>query len=160
MDTLASAPQTQTTTKAGLAAGTTTTYTIANQIQYSIRGKAYAKAAVTNAASPTLDADTGNAFLPVAANQGSIFVFCLDLNGNVSVVQGDIQTLDVTGLFINLPQMPSIQSNLVPFAYLIFKGGVALAAPWVFGTSNLSGVTGATYSFTDVQSLPDRLQLA
>lgn len=160
MDYLQSVPVTQTTTKAGLAAGTTTTWTIANAVQYSIRGKAFAKSAVSNQASPTTDATTGAAFSPISANQGAVLVFSFDASGNVKVSQSVIQALDVGGNFIVSPQFPAIPDTVCPFGYLVFKGGATLSGTWTFGTNNLSSVTGATYTFVDVQSLPDRPQVS
>lgn len=160
MDFLAQAPATQTTSKAGLAAGTTTTFTTANTTQYAIKGKAYAKAGVTNSATPTTDATTGAAFAPVTANNGSVFVFSWDASGNVKVSQGQVQALDSAGNFIVAPQFPAIPDTLCPFGYLVFKGGSTLASAWTFGSSNLSSVTGATYTFVDIQSLPDRPQVS
>lgn len=155
-DTLTQVPLTLTTSYAGLAAGTTTTYTTANAVNYAIGGVAYTKAAATNAATPTTDATTGAAFLPVSANQGSVFVFGYDAAGNLKVSQGQVQALDVQGNFLLSPQFPTIPDGVCPFGYLVFKGGSTLASAWVFGTGNLSGVSGATYSFKNLMTLPAR----
>jgi hypothetical protein len=156
MDNLANTPLSLTTTKAGLVAGTTTTYTTANITQYAIRGLAYSKAAVTNGATPTTDATTGAAFVPVSANSGSVYVFAFDAAGALKVSQGGVTPLDVQGNFIRAPQFPSVPNTATAFGYLVLKGGSTLASPWTFGSSNLSGVTGATYTFTDVMTLPAR----
>lgn len=150
------------TTKAGLTAGTTTTYTTANTVQYSIGGKSYSKTAVTNGATPTTDATSGAAFAlrPVAANFGSVYVFGFDASGNVKVSQGDIKALDVSGAFIDAPQFPIAPDNVAPFGYLIVKAG-STASSWTFGTSNLAGPpTGVTLTFVDVLTLPARPQIA
>jgi len=156
MDTLQSTPLTLTLSYAGLSAGTTTTYTTANAVNYAIAGVAYTKAAQTNAATPTADATTGAAFLPVSANQGSVYVFGYDASGNLKVSQGQVQALDVQGNFINSPQFPAIPDGVAVFGYLVFKGASNLASAWTFGSSNLSGVTGATYSFKSLATLPAR----
>ena len=79
MDQLLQAPLTMTVVKAGLTAGTTTTYsTTANPVLYCIRGKAYTKATVTNGATPTTDANSGLAFKAQAIGTGSVYVFGYD----------------------------------------------------------------------------------
>jgi hypothetical protein len=160
MDYLSQVPVTMATTKAGLTNGTTTTYTTANTVQYSIKGKAYSKTAVTNGATPTTDATTGAAFNAISANQGCAFVFGFDSSGAIKVSQGGIQALDTSGNFIISPQFPAIPDTICPFGYLVFKGGSTLSGTWTFGSSNLSGVTGATYTFVDIQTLPDRPQVS
>ncbi len=158
-DYLASVPVTMTTNKAGLVAGTTTTYSItANPLLYVIKGKFYSKATVTNGATPTTDANTGTAFTGITANQGCAFVFGYDSSGAVKVAQGPVQALDVSGNFIVAPQFPAIPDTACPFGYLLFKGGSTLSGTWTFGSSNLSSVTGATYVFQDLATLPDRPQ--
>lgn len=156
MDTLQQTPLTMCLSYAGIAAGTTTTYTTANAVNYAIGGVAYTKVAVTAAATPTTDATTGAAFVPVAANFGSVYVFGYDASGNIKVSQGQVQALDVTGAFLTAPQFPAIPDGVVPFGYLVFKGGSTLASAWTFGSSNLSAVTGATYSFKNLSTLAYR----
>jgi hypothetical protein len=166
MDNLQTYPVTQCMKKAGLAAGTTTTYSItANPLEYAIRSKLYTKATVTNGATPTVDIADGLAFTPLAfpgsatvGGQGSVFVFGYDAGGTVRVAQGDVVTLDVLGNFVNLPQFPVLPDTVCPFGYLLVRLGPTAVANWVFGTNNLSGVTGVTYAFQDVTTLPDRPQ--
>jgi hypothetical protein len=150
------APTTMCHSYAGLTAGTTTTYTTANAIDYSIAGLIYNKAAQTNAATPTTDATTGAAFVGVTANQGCVFVFAYDASGNLKVTQGAVTALDTSGNFIAAPQFPSPADGTCPFGYLVFKGGSTLSGTWTFGSSNLSSVTGATYSFKNLSTLPGR----
>lgn len=144
--------------KATLAAGTTTTYSTTGTTVYSIQGKAYSKAAVTNGATPTTDVNTGNAFVPVKPNEGSVFVFCYDASGTVRVAQGGVKGLDAGGGFVEAPDFPAIPETVCPFAYLIIQAG-ASASNWTFGTSNQSGATGVTYTRQDVITLPARPQL-
>lgn len=160
MDALASIPVTQTTTKAGLSAGTTTTYSTANTVQYSIKGKAYSKTAVTNGATPTTDAATGVAFPSFTANNGTIVVLGFDSSGAIKAAQGTTQALDVSGAFIVAPQFPAIPDTMCPFGYIVLKGGATLASAFTFGSSNLSSVTGMTYTFVDVMTLTDRPQVS
>ena len=146
------------TGKAGLAAGTTTTSTIANQTDYCIDGKAFRKATASNAATPTADAVTGAAFPAISANQGTVVVYGLDASGAIKCAQGTIEPLDVQGNFTKQPNFPTTISTVCPIGYLVLKGGATLVGTFTFGTNNLSGVTGMTYSFTDVLVLPSRPQ--
>lgn len=147
-------------TKAGLAAGTTTTSTITNATTYCIDGKAYTKAAASNAATPTTDATTAAAFVGFTANNGTVVVYGLDASGNIKCSQGPIQALDVAGNFVLAPQFPAIPAAMCPIGYLVLKGGATLSGTFTFGSSNLSGVTGMTYTFVDCLVLPSRPQVA
>lgn len=147
------------TTKAGFAAGTTTTTTTANTTIYSLAGKAYSAAGASNAATPTTDALTGAAFTGIAVNKGGVFAFCRDSAGAIKVVQGDIKSLDVSGNFVDAPQLPTIPDTLAAYAYLVIKCG-STASTWTMGSSNMSGATGVTYAFVDVLTLPSRPQVA
>lgn len=163
MDQLTQTPLTMATTVAGLAAGTTTTFTTANTTLYSIRGKAYSKAAVTDSATPTTDATTGAAFVAQAIGTGCVYVFGWDSSGAVKVSQGSQVTLDPTGAFLTLPQFPAIPDTVCPFGYLLVRLAPSTAttpavATWTFGTNNQSSVTGVTYARRDVFTLPDRPQ--
>lgn len=160
MDALAFPPLTLALGKAGASAGTTTTLTTANALNYAIGSKAYNKGAMTNQATPTTDATTGAAFPSISANQGTVVVLGLDAGGNLKAMQGQIQALDTAGAFIVAPQFPAVPDTVCPFAYLVLKGGATLASPFTFGSSNLSGVTGMSYLFQDVIQLPARPQVA
>lgn len=149
--------------KAGLVAGTTTTYTITNTFTFANMGKLYSKSSATNAATPTTDFSTGNAFLPLVAGAACLFVFCVDVSGNVRVIQSlpfnlrqglYPQTGDITGGYAAL-QFPPIPDSLTPFGYMSAEAISTLASPWVFGVGNLAaGTTGLTLAFTDVMALP------
>lgn len=160
MDQLSQVPLTMCTMKAALAAGTTTTYSTTGTTLFCIKGKAYSKAAVTNGATPTTDFTTGVAFVPFQANEGTVVVFGYDKDGTVRCSQGSVEALDASGNFINAPQLPAIKDTVCPFGYLVLKGGSTLSGDFTFGTSNLSSVTGMTYTFVDVMTLPDRPQVA
>lgn len=154
------------TTKAGATAGTTTTYTTANAVQYSIGGKAYSKSAVTNGATPTTDVNTGSAFTAVGASKGCVFVLGFNASGAIKVAQGDIKDLDPTATdganatFLEAPDFPTIKADFAPFAYLITKVGSGGTA-WTFGSSNLAGPpSNVLHSFVDVTTLPTRPQIS
>lgn len=154
--------------KATAAAGTTTTFSTTGATLYCIRGKAYSTAAGANAASPTLDAVTGAAFLPISANKGGVFVLCYTgastAAAAIAVVQGSIEDLDgatagASASFISgLPEFPGLPDTMTPFAYVVVKVG-ASGASWTYGASNLAGPPANTaITFTDVMVLPDRPQ--
>lgn len=160
MDQLSQIALTMCLSKAALAAGTTTTISTTGTKTYTIQGKAHTKTAITNGATPTTDAATGAAFPAISANQGTVVVIGLDASGAIKACQGTTQALDVGGLFIQAPLMPNVPDTMCPIGYIILKGGATLSGTWTFGTNNLSGVTGMTYTFVDVTMLPMRPQIA
>lgn len=160
MDTLSQTPFTATFSKAGLAAGTTSTLTTGGTIVYANRGKMYSKAALTNAASPTVDSNTNLPFATLLANQGVTIVVGFDTGGVVRAVQGTVVALDVSGNFISAPPYPAIPDPITPIGYIVLKAGSTLVGTWQFGANNLSGVTGMTYLFQDLCNQPDRPQIA
>lgn len=159
MDALSQIPLTMCTMKAAIAAGTTTTLSTTGTTLYCIKGKAYSKAALTNQATPTTDAATGSAFVAVGANYGCVFVVGFDSSGNLKVSQGPLQALDVNGSFILAPQFGPVPDTVCPIGYIVIKVG-STGSNWTFGSSNLSGATGLTYTFVDVMTLPDRPQVS
>jgi len=160
MDQLSQIAITMCLSKVTLAAGTTTTISNTGTTTFTIQGKAYTKTAITNGATPTTDAATGAAFPAISANQGTVIVIGLDATGAIKAAQGTTQGLDVSGAFIQAPLMPNVPDTMCPIGYIIFKGGSTLSGTWTFGTSNLSSVTGATYTFVDVCMLPFRPQIS
>lgn len=156
MDQLTEVALTLCLSKVTLAAGTTSTISTTGTTTYAIKGKAYSKAAITNGATPTTDAATGNAFPGILANQGTIVVIGLDASGNIKACQGGIQALDVAGNFIQYPQTPPIPDTMCPIGYITILAGATAVGTWTFGTSNLSSVTGLTYNFQDIITMPFR----
>lgn len=155
-DNLAMLSLTLCVSKATTAAGTTTTYSTTGTTTYLINGKIYTTGAKANVATPTTDITKGLAFAPLSANQGSLFVFSFNAAGTLGVSQGSVESLDVSGNFINAPQVPVILDTQCVFGYLIAKAGSTAVGTWTFGTNNLSGVTGLTYTFGDLGTLPAR----
>lgn len=145
------------TEKAGLAAGTTTTYTTANAVDGTIRGEfATQLSAQTNTSTPTTDGDSA-AFTVISANEGSVFVFCLIAAGTIAVFQGSVETCDDAGTFTYAPEFPDIDlDTYMPFAYVIIKAD-STASDWTFGASNWDA-TGITDTYSDISTLPDRPQ--
>lgn len=173
MDLQQAIPVTMCLSKVTLVAGTTTTLSNTGTTTFAIRGKAYTKAAMANAATPTLDWSTGIAFLPVLANFGSIFTVGFDSTGALRVIQGTLAALDgavaASAKFITAPQFGgfgpagsgSTNNDFCPVGYIIIKcGSDFVAGTWTFGVNNLSAVTGVAYTFVDVITLPDRPQIA
>ena len=150
---------------AGLAAGTTTTYTRGNAVNGSIRGKAITElASASNTATPTTDW-AGNAFTALPGGQdagrtkGSIcvFVFCAVAAGTHAVVQGPVLDLEDENDGIKdgtRPQFPAIDDTLMPFGYVIVKA-LDAASAWTFGASNWTA-TGIEDTYVNVHFLPDR----
>lgn len=155
------APFNQCMTKAGLTAGTTTTYSItANPLYFTVNGKWYSKATVTNGATPTTDANSGSAYTAIPVNGIGVFVFGYDSSGNIKVAQGGIESLDVSGNPLKAPLFPAVADGVTPFGYLVTKVG-STGSAWTMGSSNLAGPpTGVTHTFVDVNVLPDRPQVS
>ena len=182
MDALTNVPFTGCTTKVGLAAGTTTTLTTANTALYGIRGKGYTKAGTSNQATPTTDANTGVAFLPVpvgvasAANGGGsyaegygygcVFVVGYNAAGTLKVAQGSIELTDAAAVAsskfkIVVPKFPALPDDFCPVGYIITRTD-STATAWTFGSSNLAGPpTGVVHTYVDIIGyLPDRPQVS
>jgi hypothetical protein len=184
MDQLAQNPLTLCLSKVALAAGTTTTLSTTGTTIFAIQGKAYSKTAITNGATPTTDWATGLPFVPIpvplsspnlpgvpnnAAGYGCVYTVGFDHSGNIKVIQGQIAALDSAGNFITAPQFgglgnapgsttPPVYNDFCAIGYIIVKLGSTAVATWTFGSSNLSGVTGASYIFQDLITLPGRPQ--
>ena len=143
--------------KVTLAAGTTTGLSSTGASVYCLKGKAYTGIALSSITTTT-DINTGVAFLPVPANYGSVFLVGMNAAGTSAVAQGSIEALDVSGKFINAPKLPAVPDNFCPIGYILIQVG-STGSAWTYGTSNLSGATGVTYTFQDLIALPDRLQV-
>jgi hypothetical protein len=168
MDNLQFAPVTMALGLSAIAAGTTSTLSSTGVLPYAIRGKAFSRAAMANQATPTTDATTGLSFTPLTSppnastgGQGGVFVVGYDAAGALRVSQGTPEQLDTAGNFINAPRFPVVVADAVcPIGYIVVRLGPTAVANWTFGISNLSGVTGVTYSFVSIVGLPDRPQIA
>lgn len=178
MDVLQLAPLTLNMTKAGLAAGSTTTLTqtlaggaTANIL--AIRGKMYSVAALSNTATPTVDFATGKAFNAILANQGAVFMVGFDHAGVLRAIQGQIANLDtvtVPGNFLTGPNFGGLgpagsgltDQDFCPIGYVVVQCGATAnnTTGWTFGTNNMSSVTGVTFTFDDVCGVTDRPQVS
>lgn len=148
---------TQSFAKAGLTAGTTSTYTTTAATVCAIGGKfATALSTQTNTATPTTQGDS-SAFTVVAAGQISVFVFCVVAAGTIAVFQGSVEDLDAADTVEVAPQFPNIDlETYCPFGYAVVLNA-STGSNWTFGSSSW-GAAGITDTFTDVTVLPQRPQ--
>jgi hypothetical protein len=165
MDALSLVPITFNHVNAGLVAGTTSTYTTTAATVASIKGAfATALAAQTNTASPTTDATTGLAFVPLTANQACALVWGVTAAGAIALMQGPIVNTEVgvtttAGNFINAPQFPSIPDTVAPIGYQIVRTSPT-GSSFTPGTTAwaASGITATTIK--NISTLPARPQIS
>ena len=147
-------------TKAGLAAGTTTTLTTANAQECVIQGKAVKKAATSNEATPTTDVVTGAAFAAVPPSKACVFTLCRDAAGALKAIQGQIVD-NIGGNLVLGPWYGPDLPTVAPIGSVLVKCA-SNASAWTFGSSNFSGPpTGVTFVFTDFAGgVPPRPQVS
>ena len=137
------------------ATGAETVYDTTVAITYAIDGILYVKATVADGATPTLDANTGIAFLPIQADKACVFLWCLNSANTVSVAQGEIVTVDGdTDIRKWNPQFPLVPTGTVPFAFHIIQTTGASSA-FTFGSSNWNA-TGITKLIRNLATMPAR----
>ena len=148
---------TQVFTKPGLAAGTTTTYTVANAFDYTIKGKFGTQFGTkTNQATPTTDAVTGAAFPVIGDDKGAVLVWATNSSGAVQLMQGEIEDLDAaSGEFIVAANFPNVPDTLCPFGYTVIQN--QSGSDFTVGSTNW-GTAGITDTFVDIGTLPSRPQ--
>lgn len=148
---------------AAFVAGTTSTYTTTVTTAGLINGKFITTlGAQTNTASPTLDANTGVAFVALQPNQTCSLVWGTNAAGAIKLAQGPIistltgVTTTVGGFAVD-PQFPALPDDFCPMAYTIARTAPSASA-WTPGTSNwtASGVSCST--FQNIGQLPARPQ--
>lgn len=151
------------TIKTGLIKGTTSSYTTTVTSAGMINGKyVTGLAAQTNAATPTTDAVTGAAFVPLSDNQSTVLVIGQKADSTVQMAQGSIVPTQVgvtttAGDFINAPQFPILPDDFMVFGYALVRTAPSAAA-FTAGTSEWAA-TGITASqFVQCGVLPDRPQ--
>ena len=151
------------TIRTGLIRGTTSTYTTTVISAGMINGKyVTALAAQTNTATPTTDANTGAAFVPLTANQATVIVVGQTVAGVIQMAQGSIVptvtgVTTTAGAFINAPQFPNVPDDFMPLGYLLVRTsptGNAFTAGTTSWTA--SGIT--TTEFVQCGAFPDRPQ--
>ncbi len=167
MDAQTQIPVTLCFTKASLTSGTTSTISTTGTTTYAIRGKFYTKTAITNGATPTTDWSTGNAFLGVLKNNGSVYTVGFDKSGNIKVVQGTINPLDTSGNFVTAPMFgglgpagsTSTNNDFCMIGYIVIQAGSTAdnVTGFILGTTSWTA-TGITATFVDCCGEPDRPQ--
>jgi hypothetical protein len=164
MDQLSLPPVTFNHANAGLVAGTTSTYTTTLATSCSIGGKfATALAAQTNTASPTTDATTGVAFLPVRANETCCLLWGVNNAGQIRLAQGPIIPTEpgagtAVGAFLLAPQFPMTPDDFCPIGYQIVRVSPT-GASFTPGTTAwaASGITCSV--IRNISTLPGRPQI-
>lgn len=145
--------------------GTTSTYTTTVTTECVINGKfGTTLGAQTNTASPTTDATTGAAFVPLVANQAICLVWGVNLAGTIKLAQGlavptVVGVTTTAGAFIMPPPFPALPDDFCPIAYGFVRTSPTGNA-FTTGTTNwtASGITAST--FVNIAVLPDRPQVA
>lgn len=153
--------ETRNMVSAAFVLGTTSTYTTTVTTSCVINGIfATALTAQTNTASPTTDATTGAAFVPLVANQATVLVWGVNAAGAIKLAQGSIVPTETgvtttAGAFINAPQFPALPDDFCPIAYGLVRTSPTGNA-FTAGTTNwtASGITCTT--FKNISVLPDR----
>lgn len=146
---------------AGFVAGTTSTYTTTATTVASIGGRFVTTlAAQTNTASPTTDAATGSAFLPLTPNKATVLVWGTNAAGAIKVCQGSIEPTETgvtttVGAFINAPQFPALPDDFVPMAYQLCRTAPS-ASTWTPCTSSWAATGVTCGAMVNVTTLPDR----
>ena len=143
--------------------GAETVYDTTVTITFAINGKLYTKTAVTDGVTPTTDGNTGSAWTALAAETGTVFVWCLNSGGTVTLRQGTVQAVvggvtTTAGSFLAAPQFPNIPDDVCPFAYTVVKTAPSASA-WTIGTSNWNA-SGISVAHVNISQLPDRPQIA
>jgi len=149
---------------AGLTAGTTSTYTTTATTVTENRGYfGTGLTAQTNTASPTLDAATGLAFVPLSPNKATVLVWGVNAAGAIQVAQGTIVdtapgVTTTVGAFNLAPLFPTIPDDFVPIAYSLHRTAPS-AALWTPGTGAWAA-SGVSSTFRNVSTLPERPQVS
>jgi hypothetical protein len=150
-----------TTSGALTATGAETVHDTTVTISYCVNGKAYTKTAITDGATPTTDAVSGDAFDAVLPDKVCVFVWTLTAAGAVGLAQGSIEDVDGTTDVADIyPQFPGLLDTLTPFAYTIYQtDGTSSATGLRPGTDNWNA-TGLTVTHVNLLTLPNRPQIS
>jgi hypothetical protein len=125
-----------------VAAATTTTTGAASAV--AIKGRLWALSAATGAATPTVDASTGAAFVPLKPSQACLLVYGVNAatgTAALGLCQGKV--VDNRGAGTELP-LPVIPDNFCPIAYVPVQTASNLSGTWTPASNNWTGVTGET----------------
>ena len=126
----------------GLSGAVTTFSTAALTLQYSIKGKSYAKAQVSGGTTPVVDFVTGVAFKAQAISTACTYVWGFDAAGTIRLIQGVIVPWTDTSANSTAVPLPQFPDTFCPFAYSVIKNGTTGSA-FTIGTSQWSqtGIT-------------------
>lgn len=147
--------------RTGLVRGTTSTYTTTAASAGMINNRYVTSLGVqTNAATPTLDAVTGLAFPPLAANRATVLVLGQNAAGVIQMCQGSIVITGtgvggVAGDFVNAPQFPWQPDDFMMLGYLLVRTAPT-AATFIAGTSSWTATGVTTTEFVQASGRPDR----
>ena len=151
----------------GVVVGTTNTYTMPAATSCEFRGKFGTPLAIQSAnagATPTTDATTGVAFVPILADTAAALVWGVNAAGAMKIAQGPatptVPGITTTvGAFINAPQWPALPEDFCPIAYQLVRVSPT-GATFTTGTTSwaASGITCSTIQ--NIGTLPDKPQIA
>jgi hypothetical protein len=151
------------TIKSGLVKGTGSSYTTTVTTAGMINGKYVTTlGAQTNTATPTVDATTGAAFVPLTDNKATVLVMGQTAAGAIAMCQGSIEDTEVgvtttAGAFKNAPQFPNLPEDFMVLGYALVRTAPSADA-WTPGTGEWAA-TGVTSSqFVQCGVLPNRPQ--
>lgn len=119
----------------GLSGAATTFSTAALTLQFSIKGKAYAKAQVSGGTTPVVDYADALAFTAQGASTACTYVWGFDSAGTIRLVQGSIVAWTDTTASSTAVPFPIIPDGMCPFAYSVIKNS-STGTAWTIGTSN------------------------
>ena len=151
--------------RTGLIRGTTSTYTTTVASAGIINNRHVTSLGVqTNAATPTLDAVTGLAFPPLAANKATVLLLGQTAAGVIQMCQGSIVNTatgvtTTAGDFINAPQFPFQPDDFMVLGYLLVRTAPT-AATFIAGTSSWTATGVTTTEFIQASGRPDRPVIA
>ena len=137
-----------------LKAGTTTTYD-QDATSCVINGKfATILASSTTRAAPTVDINTGEAFVTIPDDKGCVLVAGIDAGGALRVAQGGTVDLEVGTLVFKIaPHFPNVPEDFCPIGYVIVKNDSGSDY-----THSSTSWTAIDVTFVDVSILPSRPQ--
>jgi|ERR1035437_480180 hypothetical protein len=170
MDTLSQVPLTLNLANMGLVIGTTTSLSVKLAPSSCIAGKFCTitlSASDNQAITPTLDANTGVAFVPILPNTCAAVVYGLNAAGTLVAAQGkaiatEVGVTTTVGAFINAPQFPAISDLMVPVAYHVIRVAPSGTAGFTLGVSPWTG--SASYAtcttIQNIVTLPGRPMIA
>ena len=153
---------TMTFSKAGLADGTTTTFTTGPAVDFVIDGVWGTQfGSGGNQATPTDDHRTGSTFTALATSEGCMFAYGVIAAGSIVIVQGEIEALDSDSnewLDGQVPQPPLIPDTMCVFGTRVVKNG-STGSAWTLGAGSFDD-TGIVSTYTDVSVMEDRPQVS